>query len=86
MNLADNFTELADGYLDINSLTNKIAADFGIEPKVIQSVKQTSGTPVGYYSEGEITNESRQHEIDLINQQKQAHKENVSAIKEETAG
>lgn len=85
MNLADNFTELADGYLDINSLTNKIAADFGIEPKVIQSVKQTSGTPVGYYSEGEITNESRQHEIDLINQQKQAHKENVSAIKEETA-
>ena len=31
MNLADNFTELADGYLDINSLTNKIAADFGID-------------------------------------------------------
>ena len=85
MNLADNFTELADGYLDINSLTNKIAADFGIEPKVIQSVKQTSDTPVGYYSEDKITNESRQREIDLINQQKQAHKENVSVIKEETA-
>ena len=38
--LADYFTELADNYLDINSLTNKIAGDFGIEPKEIGSVEQ----------------------------------------------
>ena len=189
MNLADNFTELADGYLDINSLTNKIAVDFGIEPREIQSVEQVSDaykdlksslpnaddfkktfTPdddqirkvreladeyriimsllskdmqennldnytynalqerakaindviqkvrpndasmdfisdyygaspettravkdwrtadevrMGHYNESIITDESRQRAIDLINQQKQAHKENAAAIKEE---
>lgn len=189
MRLADDFTELADSNLDINSLTNKIAVDFGIEPREIQSVEQVSDaykdlksslpnaddfkntfTPdddqirkvreladeyriimsllskdtqennfdnytynalqerakaindviqkvrpndasmdfisdyygaspettravkdwrtadkvrMGHYNESIITDESRQRAIDLINQQKQAHKENVAAIKEE---
>lgn len=189
MRLADDFTELADGNLDINSLTNKIAVDFGIEPREIQSVEQVSDaykdlksslpnaddfkktfTPdddqirkvreladeyriimsllskdmqennldnytynaiqerakaindviqkvrpndasmdfisdyygaspettravkdwrtadevrMGHYNESIIADESRQRAIDLINQQKQAHKENAAAIKEE---